>query len=364
MKVLHVSSEASWRGGEQQIAYLLQESRKKGIHVELLLRKESAFQAWAEKENFPFTSVSFSGLSLIGAALQLKKCAKNVDLIHVHSGKGHDVLAIAYLLGLKTPSILSRRVDFPVKKSLWASWKYNHPRITRVLCVSDAIRDMIRPALKNPMLAVTVHSGVDLERYAGIKASGALRKILEIDEDRILIGVLAALAPHKDLFTFISTAALLKAEGMNALFVIMGEGNLRTELEAFVKEKGVQNELQMIGFRTDALQLLPDLNIFLITSKTEGLGTSIIDAMASGVPVIATRAGGIPELVIDGKTGALADVGDARGLADQVKKVLADKSLQQEFTQSAKAHIQDFSYQRTAEKTFIIYEEVLTSLGL
>ena len=363
MKVLHVSSEASWRGGEQQIAYLLQESRKKGIHVELLLRKESAFQAWAEKEAFPFTSVSFSVLSLIRAALKLKTCAKNVDLIHVHSGKGHDVLAIAYLLGLKTPSILSRRVDFPVKMSLWASWKYNHPLIKRILCVSDAIREMIRPALKKPSLAVTVHSGVDLERYAGIKASGALRKILDIDEEQVLIGVLAALAPHKDLFTFISSAALLKADGMNASFVIMGEGNLRTELEAFTKEKGLHNELKMIGFRTDALQLLADMNLFLITSKTEGLGTSIIDAMASGVPVVATRAGGIPEIVIDGKTGALADVGDPMGLAYQVKKVLADKELQQEFTKNARAHIKAFSYQRTAEKTKAIYEEVLDSVG-
>lgn len=361
MKVLHVSSEASWRGGEQQMAYLITEAIKAGLDIKVLLRKSSAFEEWAKKENVSYEAISFAFTARISEARKLKRLSEGVDLIHMHSGKSHDLLAMSYLLGCKTPSILSRRVDFPPKANLWSHYKYRHPLIKKVLCVSEAIRAMVIPILTEPEKAITVHSGVDLSRYEGLVRKGQLRKELDIHDGQKLIGVVAALAPHKDLFTFIDTCSTLKRGGLDARYVIIGEGALRKELEVYANEIGVKDELTFLGFRKDALTLIPDFDIFLITSKTEGLGTSIIDAMASGVPVVATAAGGIPELVIDGKTGILCPVGDAKALAEGVKRMLASKEEIEVMLKGAKSHIQSFSYQHTAEATLKVYEEVLSS---
>ena len=363
MRILHVSSEASWRGGEQQIAYLIQESRDRGVEIELIVRDGSAFQHFAQEQNFKNSACSFSGLSLIAGARLLKKASNEVDLIHVHSGKGHDVLAFAYLLGMKRPSILSRRVDFEAKKNPWAEWKYNHPGIKRVLCVSDAIAAMMQRALKSPEKALTVHSGVDLERYNGIQRKGVLHSLLGLSPETRLVGVVAALAPHKDLFTFIDTCAMLAQQDDSLRYVIIGEGALRKELEEHVERKGLSEKLFMLGFMLNALELLPDLDVFLLTSKTEGLGTSIIDAMASGVPVVATHAGGIPELVVHEKTGLLADIGDENSLAKNVIRLLSSAELCERLTLAARKHIQDFSFQITASRTIEIYEEVLREEG-
>jgi glycosyltransferase involved in cell wall biosynthesis len=361
MKVLHVSSESSWRGGEQQMAYLIAESIKAGLDIKVLLRKGSAFEEWAKKEGVSYEGISFAFTARISEARKLKVMSEGEDLIHVHSGKSHDLLATSFLLGCKTLSILSRRVDFTPKANLWSRYKYRHPLIKKVLCVSDAIRAMVIPILTEPEKAITVHSGVDLSRYEGLKRNGMLRTELAMEEGQKLIGVVAALAPHKDLFTFIDTCSTLKRGGLDARYVIIGEGDLRKELEAYAKEKGVCDELTFLGFRKDALSLIPDLDIFLITSKTEGLGTSIIDAMASGVPVVATAAGGIPELVIGGKTGILCPVGNTKALAEGVRHMLSSKEEREGMIQGARAHIQSFSYQHTAEATLKVYEDVLSS---
>jgi len=363
MKVLHISTESSWRGGEQQIAYLMQESRKAGIDVSVALRKDSAFQDWANQERFPFRAFSFSGLTWILTSWKLKAWAEKFDLVHIHSGKGHDVMAVAAFLGNGTPSVLSRRVDFPIKKGPWAHWKYNLPHFKRILCVSDAIRDIIRPALQHPELAITVHSGVDMERFTGRQSKGKLRKELGIETGIPLIGVVAALAPHKNLFTFIDTCAILKEKGIAKNFVVIGEGDLRKELENHAKKMKLGSSLRFLGFRKDALELIPELDVFLITSKTEGLGTSIIDAMACKVPVVATRAGGIPELVIHGKTGILAEEGDKDALANGVKELLENEKKRAELILAASSHIQSFSMQETAKKTLQIYTEILESSG-
>ena len=113
---------------------------------------------------------------------------------------------------------------------------------------------MVIPILTEPEKAITVHSGVDLSRYKGLVRKGVLRKELGLEEGQKLIGVVAALAPHKDLFTFIETCSALKREGLDARYVIIGEGDLRKQLEAYAKEIGVKDELTFLGFRKERLE--------------------------------------------------------------------------------------------------------------
>jgi glycosyltransferase involved in cell wall biosynthesis len=144
-------------------------------------------------------------------------------------------------------------------------------------------------------------------------------------------------------------------------FVGIGEGPARKEVETCIAEEGMEGHVHLTGFREDIPQLLKELDVFLITSKTEGLGTSILDALASEIPVVATRAGGIVEIVEDGVSGLLCDVGKEEQLADAVVRMLQDQSLADRCIKGGQEKLKQFSRNMTAQKTKAIYEEVLAS---
>ena len=145
-------------------------------------------------------------------------------------------------------------------------------------------------------------------------------------------------------------------------FVLIGEGELRSELEKYADDRGLGPVLTFSGFRTDVERLLPELDVMAITSRTEGLGTSILDAFAARVPVVATAAGGIPELIEDGHTGLLRPVGDDAALAKAVADVLDDTALRDRLVEGAAQKLLGFTRQATATATLAEYQAVMEEL--
>lgn len=362
MKVLHLSSEATWRGGEQQIAYLLKELAALGIEVKVVCKVNSPFEAFCQEEGIAFRAESFRYQYHIQTALAIKKESSdfNADLIHMHSSKSHGAAVLAASLGNKTPLILSRRVDFPVKKSFTSQFKYNHAAIKKIICVSKAIEEITARGIKHPEKLVTVHSGIDLQKFDASKPHKSfLYSTYNIPENRKLIGNTSALAPHKDYFTFIDSAAFLLQQRKDLHFLIIGKGALRSELENYAVEKGIASHVTFTGFINNIPEVLPCLDLFLMTSETEGLGTSVLDAFSAKVPVVATAGGGIPEMVIHEKTGMLASVKAPKQLAIYVQEVLNSESLKNTIIENAIEKVKAFSKEQTALKTLEIYKEVL-----
>lgn len=322
-------------------------------------RDGSAFSEYCRAQKLPFTESGMSGTLDIVSARRLNRLSKGVDLVHVHSGKGHDLLATAYILGLRKPAILSRRVDFPPKPNPWSRFKYRLPIISRCICVSDAIRKMTAHALRDEGLAMTIHSGIDRNRFAPSIQGAALHDEFDIPRQTPLIGNVSALAPHKDYFTFVDTVRAFIDKGNVGHFFIIGEGEERKAIEAYIEKKGCTNHITMTGFREDVPAILSALDVFLITSRTEGLGTSVLDAMASSCPVVATAAGGIPELVSHGKTGLLAQVGSSEQLADSLARMLNEDTLMRTCIQGGLMVAEQHDKARTAGRTFQVYTEAL-----
>ncbi|HSI91311.1 MAG TPA: glycosyltransferase family 4 protein [Adhaeribacter sp.] len=361
MNVLHLSSEKTWRGGEQQIAYLIAELQQQGITCHVACRKKTPFEAYCQMHHLPHISLPFANEFDIYSASQIKKYCreKQIDLIHAHSAHSHALSVWAGLLGNKTKIVLSRRVDFPVKDNALSKFKYNYPGIRRIICVSEKIRAVMMPALKRPEICVTVHSGIDLKRFADSTNTGKLHREFNLPPDLPLIGNISAIAEQKDYFTFVNTAELLLSQGLKAKFLIIGDGPMRAEIEAFVKNKALTEHITFTGFRNDIPEILPELDVFLITSQTEGLGTTILDAFACRVPVVATKGGGIPEIVKEGETGLLAEIYDTQQLAHKVKRILHEPGLKQVLTENAWRFLQNFRKEETARRTLQIYREVL-----
>lgn len=359
MRILHLSTERTWRGGEQQIAYLIEETLNVGHEVEVMSRTGSAFSDFCQRSGVSLTECRMGGALDIRTAVRLRDLAKGVDLIHVHSGKGHDLLATAYLLGLRTPAILSRRVDFPPKHNPWSRFKYRLPIIKKCICVSDAIRTMTAHALKDVGLAVTIHSGIDRTRFGASVHAAPLHEEFGIPKDVPLIGNVSALAPHKDYFTFVDTAYRIIDQGNKAHFIIIGEGREREPIEAYIEKRGCSANITMTGFRSNIPEILCALDIFLITSRTEGLGTSVLDAMAASCPVVATAAGGIPELVTHEESGLLAQVGSSDGLAGALNRMLKEPDLRERCIRAGLEVAERHDKASTAARTIRIYEEIL-----
>ncbi len=360
LNILHLSSEKSWRGGEQQIAYLVEYLHKKGIHNVIACCINSAFEKYCQQRDWAYISLNFKGSFDISTILGIKEICKQekIDLVHIHSAKSHGLAVLSHLLGNSTPLILSRRVDFPIRSNLLTQWKYNHTAIKKIICVSQAIEKMVRSNIQHPDKCLTIHSGIDAIRFKESKSY--LRKTYQIPDNYPLIGNTSALAGHKDYPTFIRTAELFRQQGIKARFFIIGAGPDKEAIQQMISEKNLNKYVIMAGFMDNINEILPELDIFLMTSKTEGLGTSILDAFACKVAVVATRAGGIPEMVIHNKTGLLAEVKDANQLAEHLKRLIQDPQLKKFLEENAyQLLLQNFTKEKMASRTLEVYHEVL-----
>lgn len=362
MKVLHFSSARTWRGGEQQIAYLLEELKLLDVEQEVLCVADSKMEAFCLSHRFPFSTYnkgpSVSPLPGLKLASILKN--KTFDIIHLHDAHSHSFACIGItLFGIKAPLVLSRRVDFPIKKSFLSRWKYNHSSIKAIICVSHFIKKVIKNDIKEQAKIKVVHSGIDIGRFRFSK-NDKLRSEYNIPSQTPLIANVAAIAPHKDLFTFVDTAALILQSRPEVKFMIIGgDGGKELEIRTYIQQKNLQNNIILTGFRRDIPEILPGIDIFLFTSETEGLGTSLLDALACRVPIVATAAGGIPEIVEHEKTGLLAPVKDAAQLARQVLRLLKDQALRDQLIENGSKKLEFFSKTQTAKETLKIYQSIL-----
>ncbi|MBK6640968.1 MAG: glycosyltransferase family 4 protein [Bacteroidetes bacterium] len=362
--VLHVATAFSWRGGEQQVAYLTSELKRLGIRQYILCAAGSAMEEYCIASHIPFfTSPKRSSFDISFAQKIKKLCAGNsIQLVHAHDSHAHTfAIYAAVLFGNKAKIIVSRRVDFKVSKNILSKFKYNHSAVARILCVSDKIREITSEAVNDQAKLVTVHSGIDASRFTGKVNTGILHREFSLAPGTKIVANVAALAPHKDYPTFLRTVAILKKKFTDVAFFIIGDGPEKEKIDNMINEMKLNDVVYCTGFRTDIPDILPELDVMLITSETEGLGTAILDAFACKVPVVATAAGGIPEIVIHQQTGLLAAVADASGLADAVTDVLTDVNLRNSLIAGATAHLQNFSREATAAKTLREYLAVTGS---
>lgn len=361
LRVIQLSSEGSWRGGEQQIAYLIGELKKKGVESIAIVKSKSSFETYCKENGIKHYSLPFQNSIDLYTAWKLRSIARKelASVVHIHSSKSHSIAVLSTLIGLRAPLILSRRVDFELSDTWFSIWKYNHSNIKKILCVSDAIAKIVKPHLREPQKCITVHSGIDTQKFTQLPGENLLRKEYSLDKETLLIGNTSALAGHKDYFTFIDTIAILHEKHKKIKAFIIGKGPLEKELREYVTKKNLANTIIFTGFRSNIVQLLPSLDIFLITSTEEGLGTSILDAFAARVPVVATEAGGIPEMVLHEETGMLAKPKDSRTLASYIDRLIESPDCRKKIVENAYKKVLTFSKEVTAEKTLSVYEEIV-----
>jgi glycosyltransferase involved in cell wall biosynthesis len=252
--------------------------------------------------------------------------------------------------------VAARRVDFHLKDNALSRWKYR--QVDCFICASDAVRRMLIDDGIPAARAVTVYEGIDLGHVDAAPPAN-LHADLWLPHGSPIVGNVAALVPHKGQRHLIEAAALVVKRVPDARFVIAGEGELRPALERLIKEHRLDKHVFLAGFRPDILSVHKSFDVFVMSSVTEGLGTSLLDAMACGKPVVATTAGGMPEVVDDGKTGILVPPRDHTAMADALIRLLSSAELRARMGAAGLERVRaTFSAERMVQDTLEIYRRV------
>jgi L-malate glycosyltransferase len=259
--------------------------------------------------------------------------------------------------GGRPPALVaSRRVDFHLKSNAFSRWKYR--QVDCFIAASDAIRQMLTADGIPPERTVTVHEGIDVD---GIVAARRVdvHATFWLPHHAPVVGNVAALVPHKGQRYLIEAAHLVVQQMPDVRFVILGEGELREPLERLIREHHLEKHVLLPGFRTDVIGCMKGFDVFVMSSVTEGLGTSLLDAMACARPIVATRAGGIPEIVDDEVTGLLVPPRDAVALSQAIIRALEDERWRARIGDAGFARVSErFSAQRMVAATARVYERV------
>jgi L-malate glycosyltransferase len=353
-----VDTARSWRGGQNQVLLTSLGMAERGHEVTLACRAGGELLARAEAAGVRSRPARFQGdlgpLGVLGLARILTESRPDVMQLHDPHAVAAGLVA-RRLAHSRALLVATRRVDFRLR-SLPSRLKYR--ACHRVIAVSRAIADLLHTDGVPDSRVRLVYEGVpDREAAKGGEQELAA---LGVTTDRPVVGNVAALTGHKDHATLLEATVLLKERLPRVVVLIAGEGELRAALEAQSRRLGLLGSVVFAGFRTDLDRLIPTFKVFCLSSHMEGLGTSLLDAMAFGRPVVATAAGGIPEAVEDGKTGLLVPPRDPRALAAALLALLTDEGRAQAMGAAGRRRfLQRFSAAHMVEETLKTYDEAL-----
>ncbi len=240
----------------------------------------------------------------------------------------------------------------------WACRAAHH-----VLVNALAVRTALVKQGYDPARITVIRNGIEVARFKDSQTSGVVRALLGIPDDAPIIAVFARLNPLKGLEFFLEAAALLRLRFEDARFLIVGDSisrAYRDELESRTEALGLGARVFFTGFRTDIPELLGEVSVLVLPSLAEGLSNVILEGMAAGVPVVATRVGGNPEMIEHGVSGLLVPARDAPALAEAIGSLMADPGRREAMGRAGQKLVSErFSLEAAVDQTEKLYQRLL-----
>jgi glycosyltransferase involved in cell wall biosynthesis len=350
LRILQINTERGWRGGERQTLLTAVGLRARGHNVELLLRKGSAL---AERARALGLVVHTAGGGFaFGCWLALH--GKRYDVLHAQTAKVV-AWAVAAAFVNQRPVVFSRRTSFPVGAGVWLT-RLKWRRLDQMVAISEAAAHAPR-ALGVPTQVIpsaVLPIAVDAARIQQFLKQQAL-------EGKRLVGTAAALSVEKDPVTLIHAAAKVCAQFEDVVFVHWGAAGAASHAAVqAITELGLQERYLLLGFEPDVEQLFAALSVFVMASRYEALGSSVLDAMLQNVPVVSTDAGGLKETVPAGR-GLVCTPGDVATMASHIAFMLAQPEQAQAMATVAYAAVRaEYAVDSMVERYIDVYRAVVT----
>jgi glycosyltransferase involved in cell wall biosynthesis len=294
------------------------------------------------------------------------------DIVHAHGFKAGLVARLAARRAGRVPAIVTVHNHVLYRDiSPFTKWRYvtverwlaRGGRTARLITVSEALREeLVGEYGIDPALITTVHNGLDLAPLLADRDRVGARERYGLPRDALVFGTAARFAPQKAMDVLVATAPAVLGAHPEACYLLAGDGPLLDQAKEAARATGFAERILFPGFERDVPGLLAALDVYVSSALSEGLPLATIEAMAAGLPVASTRAGGTPEVVADGITGLLAEPGDASGLAGAMLRLADDADLRECFGAAGRERaVAEFTEERMIERTLAVFEEVLCS---
>lgn len=363
MKILYIDTENFWRGGQEQLFSLIEGMHRSG-HEVLLASPSNAplsgrvaglgIRTFDFRQEMELSHQAFRKLFLL-----LRN--HRPDIVHFNTPlpilPGGVAARILSRKGERIITVCSRRVNFPLK-FFTSRWKYNF-LLDRILTVSESIRKTLLNNGVRSRLVETVYEGIDPEWIDAQQQPNP-----PFDTDQLVIGTVAHLSREKGHADILKALSLIRAKCPKTSCVFVGEGLMRGKLEASASMLGIKDIVHFTGFRKDSEALMKHFDIFILPSLSEGLSSAIMSAMACGLPVISTKVGGIPELVVNEETGLLVEPSSPFQLAEALNRLLNSSEERMKFGKAGRKIVESrFTIERKLERTEYHYNMLLSLRG-
>ena len=360
MKVLHIEAGMHLYGGALQVVFLLRGLKSLGIDCVLACPEGSAI-APAAQAHARVCTMPMKGDLDVGMLSRLRQLMRQErpDVVHLHSRRGSDIWGAlaARLEGI--PVVLSRRVDNPEARWI-ASLKYR--LYDHVVTISDGIRQVLLSEGVPQAKISCVLSAVDTEQYRPDRQHlNWFRETFQIASDELTIGMVAQFISRKGHATLLDALPAVLASHPRTKILLFGQGPIWEAIRERVQASPLLSQhVQLTGFRPDLDKILPCLDVLAHPASMEGLGVSLLQAAACGVPMVGARAGGIPEVVRPGLNGELIEAGDAAQLAHCLQTLLSSSELRQRYGHAGRAWVlEHFSVDAMVQGNLKVYRQLL-----
>lgn len=365
-RVLWMMKGLGLGGAERILAMSVPALRTAGWDVEVayVLSHKDAWVAHLRDASVPVHCLGAPGsVRLWPLRLQRLLAAGDFDLVHSHSPLASVAARLApagrrAALVHTEHNVWSRfRLPTRVVNTATMGW------VDHLFAVSDGVAESVHrprwaPWLHLPPCEVLYHGIDEAEVRSGPDARAEARHELGLPAGATVVGTVGNLVPKKDHRSLIAAFARVASDQPGRRLVIIGGGPLEGELKAFASEQGVGDQVMFTGQRPGVAALLPAFDVFVLSSRHEGLPLALLEAMASGVPAVATRVGGIPEVISDGVDGLLVEPNDVSALAAAVSAVLADPGRAGRLAAAGRTATGRFSIVRAVDRMGALYDEV------
>ncbi|MDH4196308.1 MAG: glycosyltransferase family 4 protein [Candidatus Aminicenantes bacterium] len=362
MSLFLIDAGKEWRGGQRQVLFLARELRRAKYPFWLVVQRGGPLHKKADDEGLPLLPLKMRNEADLLAVLRLAASMRRRRCVLAHFNDAHGTGIGSRAAGLaKVPlRVISRRVDFPIKSKS----KYTK-EIDVIIAISESVKKvLVEDGIPSGLIEV-IPSGTDFSPFEEVRERDFLRREFGFAPDDFLVGIVAQLEDHKGHRYLVEAAQILKGQAPKLRFIIVGGGSLRIELDRQAHNLHVDDVVYFLGFREDVPRILASLDLFVLSSHMEGLGSSLLDAMASRLPIVATTAGGIPEVVVNRETGLLVPPRDPPALAQAILKVYLDKTLAARLAQRGYEVVHEkFSAESMARQVIAAYERLAAKKGV
>lgn len=328
LSILHVDPERAWGGGQAQLIELTRHLAERGHQQTVACRPDGALRPVLQGHGIAVCDLRIRNDMDLIAAWRLRRVLQShrVDVVHFQTARAH---ALAPWLPRRACFVVTRHMDYRPHFTPRVRFLYNRS-VDGVIAVSEAIADVLASSGVDRRRVRVIHVGIDCRRFNQPRdRRAAIRARWGAAAHDLVLFTTAVLEPRKGHDVLLQAIADLCRAHLPVRWIVCGDGSQRTQLEARARDAGVAERVVFTGFSPNVAELLTGADVFVLPSRFEGLGIAVIEAMAAGLPVIASRVGGIPEIVAAGETGLLVPAGEPAALAAAITRIAADREWAQ-----------------------------------